>query len=136
LIGLARREILLVSYATQTERAIIAALDSAVSRGVAITLLAEQHADNPAYDPSGTPFPGLSATRLHWPARHRSPGASLHAKIIVVDDYPALVASANLTSRAMEANLECGTLIRGGPQPRAIRDHIFQLRALGLLQRL
>jgi phosphatidylserine/phosphatidylglycerophosphate/cardiolipin synthase-like enzyme len=54
----------------------------------------------------------------------------------VVDDQVALVGSANLTSRAMESNLECGILIRGGPQPRAIRDHITGLNAAGVLLRL
>ena len=62
--------------------------------------------------------------------------ASLHAKVIVVDDKVALVGSANLTNRAMESNLECGILIRGGPQPRAIHDHITSLYAAGLLLRL
>jgi cardiolipin synthase len=129
LIRQARTEILLVSYATRTEPAIHAALTDAASRGVEITLLAENPADNPAYSAQGTPFPGLPATRLRWPASKRPHGASLHAKIIVVDNRIALVTSANLTSRAMEANLECGILIRGGPQPRAIRDHITGLQA-------
>src|SRR5579875_3418152 len=133
LIEQARREILLVSYATQTEQGISAALQAASARGVSITLLAERHADNPGYAPEAAPFPGLHATRLHWPAARRPPGAALHAKIIVVDDRIALVGSANLTSRAMETNLECGILIRGGPQPRAIRDHITGLRAAGVL---
>ena len=134
LIGQARREILLVSYATQSEPAIHAALTDAASRGVEITLLAEKHTDNPAYTARGTPFPGLPATRLHWPASQRPPGAALHAKIIVVDDRIALITSANLTGRAMEANLECGILLHGGPQPRAIRDHITGLQAHGYLR--
>ena len=136
LINAARSEILLVSYATHTEPSISTALSAAVARGVAVTLLAERHEDNPSYTALGTPFPGLDALRLHWPAQSRPPGAALHAKIIVVDDQVALVGSANLTSRAMESNLECGILIRGGPQPRAIRDHITGLYAAGLLLRL
>lgn len=135
LIHEARREILLVSYATRTEPAIHAALTAAASRGVEITLLAENPADNPAYTARGIPFPGLAATRLRWPVSKRSPGAALHAKIIVVDDRIALITSANLTSRAMETNLECGILIRGGPQPRAVRDHIAGLQAHGYLRR-
>jgi phosphatidylserine/phosphatidylglycerophosphate/cardiolipin synthase-like enzyme len=135
LISEARAEILLVSYATQTEPRISAALGEAAGRGVAITLLAERHADNPSYTAAGMPFPGLDALRLHWPADSRPPGASLHAKIIVIDDRVALVGSANLTSRAMETNLECGILIRGGLQPRAIRDHITGLYAAGFLYR-
>ncbi|MGH3266428.1 MAG: DISARM system phospholipase D-like protein DrmC [Trebonia sp.] len=136
LINAARSQILLVSYATRTEPSIAAALSAAAARGIEVTLLAERHADNPSYTAQGTPFPGLGALRLHWPARSRPPGAALHAKIIVVDDQVALVGSANLTNRAMESNLECGILIRGGPQPLAIRDHITGLYAAGLLLRL
>jgi cardiolipin synthase len=136
LINGARSEILLVSYATYTETSISAALSAAVARSVTVTLLAERHQDNPSYTASSTPFPGLSAFRLYWPASARTPGASLHAKVIVVDDKVALVGSANLTNRAMESNLECGILIRGGSQPRAIRDHITSLYAAGLLLRL
>jgi phosphatidylserine/phosphatidylglycerophosphate/cardiolipin synthase-like enzyme len=136
LIDAARSEILLVSYATQTEPSIKAALSAAAARSVAVTLLAERHEDNPSYTAAGTPFPGLSILRLHWPASSRPPGAALHAKIIVIDDQVALVGSANLTSRAMESNLECGILIRGGPQPRAIRDHITGLAASSALRRL
>jgi cardiolipin synthase A/B len=134
LIEQARHEILLVSFATQTNSGISASLHAASARGVAITLLAERHADNPGYAPAEILFPGLDATFLYWPAAQRPQGAALHAKVIVVDDRIALVGSANLTSRAMEANLECGILIRGGPQPRAIRDHIAALRAAGILQ--
>jgi phosphatidylserine/phosphatidylglycerophosphate/cardiolipin synthase-like enzyme len=47
----------------------------------------------------------LDAVRLCWPGTAQSPGAALHAKIIVVDDKAALVGSANLTSRAMETTL-------------------------------
>jgi len=136
LIGQARRQILLVSYAAHTEPNLDAALTAAAGRGVQITLLAERHADNPAYAAVANPFPALSATRLNWPAAQRPPGASLHAKIIVVDDEIALIGSANLTNRAMESNLECGILIRGGPQPPAIRAHLTELRAEGHLQRL
>jgi cardiolipin synthase len=114
LIAEAQREILLISYATRAEPAISAALSAAAQRGVEITLLVERHADNP-YVSAETPFRGLDAIRLHWPHGQRRPGASLHAKVIVVDDRIALVGSANLTSRAMETNLECGILIRGGP---------------------
>jgi cardiolipin synthase A/B len=136
LINAARSEILLVSYATHHEPSIKVALSAATARNVAVTLLAERHEDNPSYRAAGTPFSGLNALRLHWPVSSRPPGAALHAKIIVVDDQVALVGSANLTSRAMESNLECGILIRGGPQPRAIRDHITGLHAAGVLLRL
>lgn len=136
LINEARSEILLVSYATQTEPSISVALSAAAARGVAVTLLAERNADNPSYASSlSLPFPSVEALRLHWPLVQRPSGAALHAKIIVVDDSLALVGSANLTGRAMESNLECGILIRGGPQPKAIHDHIASLYASRILRR-
>jgi cardiolipin synthase A/B len=58
----------------------------------------------------------------------------LHVKVIVVDDRIALVSSANLTGCVMEANLECGILIRGGPHPRAICDHISGFQASEFLR--
>jgi phosphatidylserine/phosphatidylglycerophosphate/cardiolipin synthase-like enzyme len=135
LISQARKEILIVSYATHGEPAIDTALAAAADRGVEITIVAERHQDNPAYTATGVPFPGLKALRLRWPPDRRPPGASLHAKIIVVDDQVALVGSANFTTRAMESNLECGFLRRGGPEPRAIREHIAELQACGYLHR-
>jgi cardiolipin synthase A/B len=101
---------------------------------VQITLLAENPANDAAYTATRVPFPALPATRLRWPAGKRPPGAALHAKIIVVDDQITLITRANLTSRAMEANLECGILIGSGPQPGAICDHITGLQALGHLR--
>ena len=127
---------MLVSYAIHNDPSIKAALSASTARNIAVTLLAERHEDNPSYTAAGTPFSDLNVLRLHWPASSRPPGAALHAKIIVVDDQVALVGSANLTSRAVESNLECGILIRGGPQPRAIRDHITGLHAAGVLLRL
>jgi phosphatidylserine/phosphatidylglycerophosphate/cardiolipin synthase-like enzyme len=112
------------------------ALNAAVEREVVVTLLVEQHEDNRQFSSEAVPFPGLDAIRLHWPKAARPRGAALHAKIIVVDDRVALVGSANLTGYAMEANLECGILIRGGPHPRAIRDHITGLTVAGHLRRL
>jgi cardiolipin synthase A/B len=136
LIAAAQREILLVSYAIHRDRRISAALRAAAARDVSITLVAETHADNRSYRSESVPFAGIDMLRLHWPKARRPRDATLHAKIIVVDDRIALVGSANLTSSAMEANLECGILIRGGPQPRAIRDHITGLYAAGCLHRL
>lgn len=136
LIAEAERELLLVSYATQTEPTAAAALQAASQRGVEITIVAERAADNPHYSGAGAPFPGLTARRLSWPADRRAPGAALHAKLIVIDATVALITSANMTSRAMEANLECGVLIRGGATPAAVRNHILGLYDRGTLRRI
>lgn len=71
LVDSARKEILLVSYATQTEPAVAVALHAAVDRGVEVTLLLERAEDNPAYRGASLVFPGVRARRLSWPAAHR-----------------------------------------------------------------
>lgn len=133
LIDEARTEIMLVSYATYSESKVTQALHRATERAVEITLLLENHDDNPAYTNTYIPFPNLSARRWTWPAEHRDSHAALHAKILLVDGKTALVGSANITQRAMESNLECGLLIRGGPHPAAIRSHLIALKSQGIL---
>lgn len=135
LIGHARDEVVLVSFATQTEPRVAEALQGAVKRGVEVTLLLERHVDYPAYTGPELPFPELAALRLHWPGAARPEGAALHAKLLVVDTALALVGSANLTGRALERNLECGVLIRGGKAPALIRVHLRQLLEAGVLCR-
>jgi cardiolipin synthase A/B len=135
LIASAERELLLVSFAAHSDPHLLAALDKAASRGVKITLLLERSEDNPSYESwSGVPFVAVDAVRLAWPASARASGASLHAKFLVVDDRVALVGSANLTSRAMEDNLECGLLVRGEATARALRSHVERLRERGVLR--
>jgi phosphatidylserine/phosphatidylglycerophosphate/cardiolipin synthase-like enzyme len=134
LVGEARRELMVVSYATHDEPRIAQAFRAAAGRGVDITLITERSTDNTLYRGAGDAFAGLRARRLAWPAQARPPGAALHAKLIVVDARIALVSSANLTGRAMADNLECGVVIRGGPQPAAIRDHLWSLYLCGKLE--
>lgn len=92
----------------------------------------EQQADNPKFQ-GGTGFPAIPATRLSWPVQYRESGASLHAKIIVVDRRTALIGSANLTGHAFERNLECGILLRDREHADAVARHLDSLRENGVL---
>jgi cardiolipin synthase A/B len=125
LIDEARRELLLVSYATIPGDDVRAALGAAAAKGVEITLLLERNVDNPQFTGHSDPFPNLPARRLCWPAHARPSGASMHAKLLVVDRRTALVGSANLTGYGLERNLECGLLLRGGPVPGRLVDHLL-----------
>lgn len=136
LIAHAETDVLLVGYAVHPEPAVSAELERAAGRGVEITLLVERRTDNAAFSGPGVAFPGLPALRLAWPAHQRPAGASLHAKILVVDGRSALIGSANITGAALERNLECGLLLRGGPHPEAVRRHVLSLRRLGVLERI
>ncbi|MBI1757616.1 MAG: hypothetical protein HYR62_00070 [Actinobacteria bacterium] len=131
MIDAAGEEIVLASFATNDEPTIVAALRRAADRAVGITLLLERPQDNPSYNSSRDPFAALPARRLVWTRPARPERAAMHAKVIVVDRRTCLVSSANLTGAAMERNLECGVLIRGGDQPAQIRDHLLALLDAG-----
>lgn len=133
LVDRARAEVLLVSFATHTEPTVAAALRAALERGVRVTLMLERHEDNDSYRASGPAFPGLTAQRLSWSADRRDQGASMHAKVIVIDRLLALVGSANVTGSAMTGNLESGVLIEGGEPPARIHEHIVSLLERGEL---
>lgn len=126
LLSEAAQEVLLVSYAAYPGPDVVAALSAAVARGVAVTLLLEREGDAPdGFHGHANPFPGVVATRLRWRRHDRAEGASLHAKIVVVDRRVALVGSANITSSAMLKNLECGLLVRGGTVPNELVRHVL-----------
>lgn len=130
LIDQADARLVLASYATIPSPRVVDSLSAAAARGVDITLILERAIDNPEFRSRGEPLPGLRARRFYWPAAVRPPGAALHAKVLVADDRVALVGSANLTGRALENNLECGLLVRGGPLPRALAHHLLTARGL------
>lgn len=135
LIGQAAENVLLVGYAVHSEPSVTAALHESWARGVTVTLLLERQTDNPQFKGPAEPFPGLAATRLCWPLGIRPPGASLHAKLLVIDDSAALIGSANITGAALAKNLECGLLVRGGDTARSLRQHIAALLAEKHLER-
>ena len=125
-----------MTFALHTYDDLRTALAKANVRGVRLTVLAEDHQDNPRF--TGSPAAALTeliAERLRWPADQRPAfGAALHAKIVIVDSYIALVTSANLTKRAAGDNLEAGLLVRGGDVAERLTRHITQLRHDGLLR--
>lgn len=125
LIAEASSEVLLVSYAAYPPLALNDSLLAATARGVRVTMLLERPEDNVGWSGPEDPFSDLSITQLHWPAGARPPGASMHAKLLVVDRRVALVGSANLTAAAFGRNLECGLLVRGGSVPAHIAEHIL-----------
>ena len=124
LIDEAHTEILLISYATLPSPEVRDALWRAAARGVKITALLERSIDNPTFSGHADPLHGISHTAMVWPAAQRESGASMHAKVLVVDRTSALVGSANLTGHGVERNLECGLLIRGGAIPEMVVRHI------------
>jgi phosphatidylserine/phosphatidylglycerophosphate/cardiolipin synthase-like enzyme len=72
------------------------------------------------------------ATILVWDSVAKKPegsalSASVHAKCVVADRRLAFITSANLTSAALERNMELGLLLRGGTVPDRLRSHLAAL---------
>lgn len=86
--------------------------------------------------------------RRHWPwnrlprimhhprslAETSSERASLHAKVVLVDDTAALVTSANFTEAAQRRNVEAGVLIRHEPTVARLWDYFRGLIAARVLE--
>jgi cardiolipin synthase A/B len=65
-----------------------------------------------------------------WPSR------SVHAKCAVADGAVAFITSANLSTAAMERNMELGVLIRGGTIPDNLDRHLDALVTTGIVERV
>jgi len=136
LVASATERVLLVSYAAFTLSALATDLSEAVVRGCCVDVVFEtEHDSGGSYTAHGTPFARVAGiTRWRWPAEQRDTGALLHAKVLVIDGHRALIGSANLTQRALTANLEAGVLL-GDPQVAgAIEAHVRGLMAAGTLE--
>jgi len=136
LVAQARRRILLVSFAAYTLPELAADLEDAIVRGCQVDVVFETEEDSAGTytGPQAKPFGAITgAHRWRWPAAHRTPGAVLHAKLLIVDGRRALVGSANLTYRALTANLEAGVLIEDHDLAADLEAHVLNLMEDGTL---
>lgn len=133
-IDAARKRLTLVSFAAHTTPVVTNALRAAAGRGVDVRLVLDggTHAQYA--------FTALGGTvqLLTWPPTllpdHDPDHASLHAKCAVADHDVAFVTSANLTSHALDRNMELGLLVSGGGAPTRLADHLDGLVANSVLQ--
>jgi cardiolipin synthase len=141
----ARRDLLVVGYWIAAREDgdgiiedVIAALASAVDRHVAVTIIVDERTRVGGWDnrqvlasawPAAIPFPRILTWRLPQDDHH----LKLHAKVVVADRNDALITSANLTSYAMDRNMEMGVRVVGRPA-EAIAKHFELLIARGILE--
>lgn len=143
LIGHSRDELIVVSFAAYDVPEVVQALRSAAHRGVRIWLVLESSAESDgrlSFD-ARIAFNVLQGhvKFYSWPSEQRGAtggghSGSLHAKAVVADSTRALVTSANLTGRALEANMELGLLVEGGSIPTRLALHFRELVARGTLR--
>jgi phosphatidylserine/phosphatidylglycerophosphate/cardiolipin synthase-like enzyme len=80
--------------------------------------------------PKHAPFPKL----LTWPGNPHDRFASLHAKMLIVDETELLITSANLTYHGLDGNMETGLRVIGGPVPSQMHRHFLLLERHGILR--
>lgn len=137
LIATASKRILLVSYAAYTLPELAADLEAAVGRDCDVDIVFETATDSAGqYSGPHRPFGQIAGiNRWRWPPEHRPAGAVLHAKLLVIDGHSALIGSANLTDRALHANLEAGLLVHDPEVAAELEGHIRRLMGDGVLIR-
>jgi cardiolipin synthase A/B len=117
---------------------VIASLSDAVRRRVSVNVVVDERIRPDGRDnrtvlisawPTTIPLPKVSTWRLPPNDQH----LKLHAKVIVADRRDALITSANLTSYAMNRNMEMGVRVAGRPA-QDIARHFDLLEASGVVQ--
>lgn len=135
-IDSAFRELWVATYSISRTDLMVARLQQACRRGVAVRLLVE-HPDRMVGEYDGTSaYRDLGITPMTWrrDMRPRDFRASFHPKCIIADAQVALVTSANLTAAAHDKNIEAGVLITGGNIPRQLAERFASMLTHGMLE--
>lgn len=144
-IDSARYRLFLVSFVAYEVPSITRSLRAAVGRHVQVDVLLESskaHGGAVTFDsvramkdavPSANVFVWKSDSLKVTNGR---PSRSVHAKCAVADAGIAFITSANLSTAAMERNMELGLLIRGGAVPDNLDRHLDALVTTGIVERV
>lgn len=141
----AKQRIFLVSFVAYEVKNVIQALRDAVAKQVRIDILLEtdiERGGKVSVDSIDTMRKLVPSASLHvWKADGRSTGfgsasGAVHAKCAVADMDMAFITSANLSSAAMERNMELGILVRGGHLPDELARHLDALTATGIIEKI
>jgi len=138
----AKTKLFVVSFVAYDVPGVHAALNRAVERNVSVDILVESsqnlyskiQVDSVPKMKSAVP----NANIYIWD-QSESPKniiGVVHAKCAVADDCIAFITSANLTTAAMEKNVELGVLIRGGELPVRLDQHLRSLIVSGILKKV
>lgn len=131
-IGAARQTLFVTSFVAYDVSTIVKALNDASMRGVRISMLLESshdHGGSLNFDMIGKMRTFVPSAKLYVWRERAAPftDGRVHAKVAVADGVVCFITSANLTSHAMERNMEAGVLITGGRIPRLLHEHLQAL---------
>jgi cardiolipin synthase len=131
-INFAQKHLFITSFAAYDLSFVVRALNQACDRGVLVSILLESSV-NDGGSISIDAFPKMRnlvpLARLYaWTSKAEEfSNGRVHAKVAVADERISFITSANLTSYAMERNMEAGVLIYGGSVPSALDKHLQSL---------
>lgn len=131
-INVAKKTLFLTSFVAYKVSSVTKALNNAVDRGVAVSILlesSEEYGGDISVDSIGQMHMSIAGARIYfWDKKVGDfVGGKVHAKVAVADEHVSFISSANLTGHAMEKNMEVGVLIRGGDVPERLHQHLNAL---------
>ena len=135
-----RNRIFLVSFVAYEVHLITKALQDAIGRQVHVDILLESSTDHggkvSVNSVKTMKETALSANVYVWKKLTGQQAGVVHAKCAVSDGKLAFITSANLSTAAMERNMEIGVLIRGGHLPEELHKHLEALVKTGMVERV
>lgn len=131
LINEAQTYVYAATYSAGVGSAYVTALRKALERGVKVTLVVDREKQGQV---AAALAARLDGARI-WTLREPVAGewAVQHAKLVMIDGLAALVTSANFSTAAAEANLECGVLLRDALIAGSVKSHLDRLREVEYL---
>lgn len=138
----AKTNLFVVSFVAYDVPGVHAALNKAIERNVAVDILVESsQSSHSKIQVNSVPKMKSAVPKANiyiWD-QSKNPANSIgvvHAKCAVADDCLAFITSANLTTAAMEKNVELGVLIKGGDLPARLDQHLRALVVNGIFQKV
>lgn len=138
-IDAARQRLFITSYVAYDVDSVARALKSAAERGVRIEFLVEMSSaqgGKVSTDPIANLRKIVPDARFYvWKNKAAAfVNGSVHAKVAVADRALCFITSANLTSYAMDQNMEAGVLVSGKPLPNQLHQHLEALVVTGVVE--
>lgn len=144
-IDSAKHQLFIVSFVAYEVESVLQALNRADERGVRISLILEssdRYGGRVSFDSVKKMKESVPSAHVFvWgaDAKERDTGGlggAVHAKCAVADGRTAFITSANLSTAAMERNMELGVLIEGGHLPNQLDRHLQALVTTKMLVRV
>ncbi|MEO2107161.1 MAG: DISARM system phospholipase D-like protein DrmC, partial [Actinomycetota bacterium] len=142
MIGKSHTSLTLSTYAGHDIADLVKAIDEArLSRGVHVRVIVETPEDSVTGE---GPSPATALKHLplavpvyRWPKNQRgAKGGAMHVKCLIRDAEEVLITSANLTSAALDRNMELGLAVQGGDAARRLEQHYGDLIETGVLVKI